>query len=472
MKFLALLVAALFILQVNSPVQANGLCDAVHAGNKAKVEKLLSKGAQIDEKDVFHLSPLHWAIIEDKKGIAEYLIEKGANVSVKDDRNMTPLHWAVIEDKKEYAKLLIGEGAAVNPKDNYGKTPPLSAVDEWEIIKLLIAKGADINAKANNDWTPLFRVTDKKMASLLVAAGANVNAKSRSGDTPLHWAVLHDAKEVVELLIAKGADVNAKNEDGKTPLNTAITNDAKEIAELLIAKITEVYSTGKSMPENAIPYGLFYNESGSATLAVSPSDAPATIEFMIKSSSTDGHQCNVSGEIKNNQAITKENCVINFEKFPDRISVIAPDEFGDACRSHCGAGNTTFSDDFYLEIPYCEKADSIRAEFTQHYKSAQYPKAQGLLVELLSRCEHLMDWRTVASIRNDLAITEFRMKNSESCLKALLPLKGDFIDDHDITEMSFRYPDMDTDLVEETMKATRYNWKKCGGSFAKYIESN
>ena len=111
MKFLVLIIATLFILQVNSPVQANGLCDAVRAGDKAKVEKFLSKGAKIDEQDVYHLTPLHWSIIVDKKGIAEYLIEKGANVNAKDNRNMTPLHWAVIEDKKEFAKLVIGKGA-------------------------------------------------------------------------------------------------------------------------------------------------------------------------------------------------------------------------------------------------------------------------------------------------------------------------------------------------------------------------
>ena len=471
MKFLALIVTTLFLLQVASPVQANGLCDAVRAGDKAKVEKLLSKGANIDEKDAYHLTPLHWAIIESQTGIAEYLIEKDANVSVKDGKNMTPLHWAVIEDKKEFAKLLIGELGEINLKDNSGKTPSHSAVDEGEIVKLLIANGADTNAKANNDWTPLFRVTNRKMASLLVAAGANVNAKSRSGDTPLHSAA-RGAKEVVEFLIAKGADVNAKNKDGEIPLYSAIDNYDQEIAELLIAKSTEVNTKGKAMPADTIPPGLYYNESGSATLAVARSDSAAALVFMIKSENPNGHACNVSGEIKNNQAITEEKCVIDFEKAPDRIYVNASEEFGDACRSHCGAGNTTFSDDFYLETPYCAKADSIRAEFLRHYKSAQYPKARGLLVELLSRCEQFMDWRTAASIRNDLAITEFRMKDSSSCLKALVPLKSDFIDDHDISEMSFRYPYMYEDLVAEIVKTTRFNWKKCGGSLPDYSESN
>ena len=466
-SFLVIL-ATLFLLQVASPVLANGLCDAVRAGDKAKVEGLLSKGANIDEKDAYHLTPLHWAIIESQTGIAKYLIEKGANVSLRDGKNMTPLHWAVIEDKKEFAKLLIGELGEINLKDNSGKTPPHSAVDESEIVKLLVAKGADTNAKANNDWTPLFRVTNMRMASLLVAAGADVNAKSRRGDTPLHSAVLHSAKEVVELLIEKGADVNAKNDDGEIPLYSAIDN--KEIAELLIAKSTEVNSKDNAMPADTIPLGLYYNESGSATLAVARSDSAAALVFYIKSMSPNGHQCSVSGEIRNNQAISEEKCVIDFEKLSDRISVNAPDEFGEACRSHCGAGNTTFSDDFYLETPYCAKADSIRAEFSRHYKTAQYPKAEGLLVELLGRCGQFMDWRTEASIRNDLAITEFRLKNSESCLKALEPLKGDFIDDHDISEMSFRYPYMDEDLVAETMKTTRFNWKKCGGSLPDYAE--
>ena len=463
MKYPTLILTILFLFQIDFPVQASSLHDAVHANDKAKVERMLSKGEDINAKDAYHLTPLHRAIIEGKYGIAKFLIAKGADVNAKVNKSMTPLHWAVIEEKIEFAKGIYGKGVVVNANDNSSKPSSLTAANDMEMVKLLIANGADVNAKANNDWTPLYRVVSKEMANLLIEKGADVNAKDSSGETPLHVAINHGAKAVVEVLITKGANVNAKNNQGETPLEFAVDQDAKEIAELLIAKNIQVNAKVKITPTDSIPPGLYYNESGSATLAVTRSEPASPLTFKIKSKSPNGHLCNVSGVIKNNQAITEEKCVIQFNREPDSISVLAPDEFGEACRNHCGSGNTTFSDDFLITAPYCSSASLIQAEFSRNYKLAKYPKARDLLHELLSKCEQFMDWRTEASTRNDLAITEFRLKDNAACLKTLEPLKRDFIDDHDISEMSFRYPMMDEDLVEAMIKTTRFNWKKCGG---------
>ena len=465
MKFALLFITTLFTSQVSVSAQANELHDAIHANNKANVEKLLSKGADINAKDKYQMTPLHWAVIEGKKELVALLIAKGADVRIQDERQRTTLHWAAGEYGAESAEFSIGEGASKYVTQNVIEQAASSKgiAIYIEIAKFLITKGVDVNAKSNNDSTPLFSVGSKEMAALLIAHGANVNAKSTSGATPLHKAAMNK-KEIAEMLIEKGADVNAKNNDGQSPLAIAVLQNEKEIVALLIKKSAELNPINKNMPADYISPGLYYNESGSATLGIYHSATPAALFFTLNSKNENGHECNVGGQIVNNKAITEEKCVIQFIKTQDNISVTAPDEFGDACRNHCGAGNTTFSDDFLIAAPYCSSADHIQDEFSRNYKLAQYPKARDLLRVLLSKCERFMGWRTDASTRNDLAITEFRLKDNAACLKTLEPLKSDFIDDHDISEMSFRYPLMDEDLVQAMIKTTRFNWKKCGGT--------
>lgn len=48
-----------------------------------------------------------------------------------------------------------------------------------------------------------------------------LNYKDVSGYTPLHWACLHDKKEMVEWLISIGGDILAQGPKEETPLHLA-----------------------------------------------------------------------------------------------------------------------------------------------------------------------------------------------------------------------------------------------------------
>ncbi len=68
---------------------------------------------------------------------------KGADLNARDYYNRTPLHRAVVGDKKEIVELLIARGANVNAKDKHGSTP-LSHASDLEIVKLLKQQGATV----------------------------------------------------------------------------------------------------------------------------------------------------------------------------------------------------------------------------------------------------------------------------------------------------------------------------------------
>jgi ankyrin repeat protein len=189
-------------------------------------------------------TPLHDAAEKGPTGLVKFLITKGANVNEKDDNGQTPLHHATKEGHKEIVEILIASGAAVNIKNrSFGRTPLFWPA--WnghkEIVELLIANGANVNVKENSGRTPIHWAmgnNQEEIVTLLILNRADVNARSNNGMTPLHWAVQQTKKEIVELLLAKGARVDLKDNRGQTPLDIANeyakhSYQHKEIATIL-----------------------------------------------------------------------------------------------------------------------------------------------------------------------------------------------------------------------------------------------
>lgn len=154
-------------------------------------------------------SPLFEAVKRGDKAAVEALLAKGADINARDTNGRTPLHLAVLKGEKDIAELLLTKGSDVNAKNEYGFTPLHLGGFEKDIAELLLAKGAEVNAKATNGYTPLH------MAAQFTGATA-----------------------AIEVLLAKGADMNAKDMNGKTPLDLAVAQgkDTAEVLERVVLK--------------------------------------------------------------------------------------------------------------------------------------------------------------------------------------------------------------------------------------------
>ncbi|PRD22884.1 UNVERIFIED_CONTAM: Ankyrin-3 [Trichonephila clavipes] len=111
---------------------------AVYNGNLNLVngvfDLLLAKVGDINAKDKWYWTPLHYAVCYNEPNMVKFLIDKGANIEARSKRNETPLYLAVKEDKLDVVKSFFGKNIGGNP---------------YKMMKLITSLEEEIISRAN-----------------------------------------------------------------------------------------------------------------------------------------------------------------------------------------------------------------------------------------------------------------------------------------------------------------------------------
>ena len=134
------------------------------------IKLLIAEGADLDGKDKFGNTSLHYASQHGSKGIVELLISNKANVNIKNKGGETPLD--IVADK-ETADILR------NHNGIYGTFIGAVTAGDLNAIMLFLNSGVDVNQKIQHGWTALYETAvfgNTEVAKLLISKGANINA--------------------------------------------------------------------------------------------------------------------------------------------------------------------------------------------------------------------------------------------------------------------------------------------------------
>jgi len=282
----------LFLENIRMPVNllrhdgTTVLIDAVqHSGNKALIEYLISKGADLNAVDNLGANVLYKAFLGGKVDLFDFLLLKGAKMKIP--TSPPPLHYAAMGGHKQSVEWLLSKKVDINEKAKDGTTAAMHACKESgnvQLLQLFKSKGADLNAAdekgltalhyaveydlidsvefllsnglkpnvaANDGATPLFlALLNAEMTSTLVKLGANSKATMKNGATLLHAAAEGGNIDVVKFYLSQGLDLNTTDESGRTPLMYACVNpnSSLELIKFLVSRgaKTDVVTTDGS----------------------------------------------------------------------------------------------------------------------------------------------------------------------------------------------------------------------------------
>lgn len=212
--------------------------------------------------------------------------------------------------------------------------------------------------------------------------------------------------------------------------------------------------------DQSLKAGEYLTEGGGGDLTIS-----STNHFTIDVTGGNAHTCSLKGVIHNGQSVPDEQesndsqCVVSFIPKDNGIEVTSNHQ--ENCTWFCGA-RAQF-EGLYLQVfPSCVPSDldKIRKKFKQLYDKKSYSEAYTLLAPVFQQCENTLFWVDEKWLRNDLALTAYKLGNTSNCQQWLQPLLELLKAEYDNYEENAGT--VDDESLRPIIKATRTNAKLCG----------
>jgi ankyrin repeat protein len=244
------LVALLSVASLSAGPRESSLSEAIQAGDRQAIQKLLKDPAAVKATEADGTTPLHWAVRADDIETSKALLNAGANASAANRYGVTPLSLAAVNGNAALIEALLAAGASANTVVSKGQTVLMTAARTGNpaAARVLIEHGADVNARESQlgETALMWAASENqaKVVTLLASRGADINARSSTiqfpkdrfglegvltilphGNwTPLMYAARDGGVDAARALAKAGAEVNATDPDGTTALILAIMN--------------------------------------------------------------------------------------------------------------------------------------------------------------------------------------------------------------------------------------------------------
>lgn len=208
---------------------------------------------EITMPDSFGWTPLHWAAARGHAVMIDVLLSRGADIEARDLRQWTPLFWAVYWSRPEALRSLLDRGANAHAKDSNGNTSLHIAVSKGhpQICHELLTRDVDWSAKSLGGSSPFDEALGSQIpeiaAIFLDLVKPDETAKTEDAlveETALERAVAWNpaAQNSVFRLTLEGETTAAESSDWPRPLLRRLEQYEKKLLEKDPGRVTSIGS--------------------------------------------------------------------------------------------------------------------------------------------------------------------------------------------------------------------------------------
>jgi ankyrin repeat protein len=217
-------------------------CEPIHfARSQEALNILISNGADINVKNLFHQTPImHATLAKDTKAI-EIFIRNHADLHLEDCFGANLIHYA---DEPLLLNLFKRHGVDLNHKDHdgFGALHHFAINGNFRAVKSLITLGGNPGILDSENKSALFfSVNYPDVFKFLIDKMdvKTINLKELANyNTILHELLLHAKEDLSVYAISKGADIYLFNREIKNPILIAMNKNLDIALDAMIAKIT------------------------------------------------------------------------------------------------------------------------------------------------------------------------------------------------------------------------------------------
>ncbi|TVY44293.1 Ankyrin [Lachnellula subtilissima] len=234
---------------------------AAHLNLEEGARTLIQRGAHLEPKDQWDMTPLLVAVQCGNVGVFKLLLDSGVSITSISGKNAsTALHVAASNGMYNIIAYILSRKVPVDLPSGRGTALQIATMaGSMRCVEILLAAGADPNAKEGVFGASLVsaarqeRETDgRALCEILLKHGANVDIQGgiQAGKrdekdlTPLSIAVLRAKCDVLKLLLQYGADIDAKDLSGLTVLMQASIVGHLEVCRVLLDRRASLEGTG------------------------------------------------------------------------------------------------------------------------------------------------------------------------------------------------------------------------------------
>jgi transient receptor potential cation channel subfamily A member 1 len=307
------------------------LCTPLHyasmCGNEVATEQLLMvSNVDLEVTDRENMRPLHHACSHGHFRVVQMFLEKSADLLSRDNAGCLPIHTVCANGKLKVLNLIIESAqkredsssllhTLLHEKDSQKNTALHIAVKNIfvEGVPVLIKYGADVNDANALGVRPLHLAAFSgkvEMAKFLVTNRCLVDCADVSSQTPLHWAAMRNQLEVIDYLVSNGADVEKRDCHSQTPLLLAAASGKSEAIQKLRKLGASILATQKAN-KSALFLAAEHNFPETALTILRKCDGGFLLEMPDCYSNTPLHMACLKGHLKVVKILMQANAKVS-----------------------------------------------------------------------------------------------------------------------------------------------------------------